>query len=200
MRIDPLHTTGTTRQRIAPTVLCEWPGKVDEVMQAELADLMNRVLLRETTIGFPGPLPRAEALALMKQTAEAVARGAKHLLIFRTPDQKIIGHVLFAQNYLPNCRHIGEVSRVFIDPEHRGVHIITLGLGEVVEKADALGIEIIQLDVRAHTPIHRLWQGLGFVAIGIMKDYARVNGQSFDGCFMYQRVTELRRRWSARVG
>lgn len=199
MHVDSV-SGGTARQRVVPTVLCEWPARVDESTQTELADLMNRVLLRETTIGFPGPLPRDEALGLMKQTAEAVASGAKHLLIFRTPENKIIGHVLFTQNHLPNCRHIGEVSRVFIDPEHRGVHIITLGLGEVIEKAEALGIEIIQLDVRAHTPIHRLWQSLGFVAIGIMKDYARVNGQSFDGCFMYQRVPELRRRWAARVG
>lgn len=199
MRADPLKT-GLPRQRATPTVLCEWPTRVDASMQADLADLMNRVLLRETTIGFPGPLPRADALAVMKQTADAVARGAKHLLIFRTPENKIIGHVLFTRNPLPNCLHIGEVSRVFIDPEHRGVHIIILGLGAIVEKAEALGIEIIQIDVRAHTPIHRLWQSLGFVAIGIMEDYARVDGQSFDGCFMYQRVAELRRRWSARVG
>lgn len=199
MQVDPLNN-GTVRQRAVPTVVCEWPTQVDESMQTELADLMNRVLLRETTLGFPGPLPRSEALALMKQTAEAVASGAKHLLIFRTPENKIIGHVLFTQNRLPNCRHIGEVSRVFIDPAHRGVHIITLGLGEVIEKAEALDIDTIQLDVRAHTPIHRLWQSLGFAAIGIMKDYARVNGQSFDGCFMYQRVAELRRRWAARVG
>lgn len=200
MRVDPLNIGTITRQLTVPTVLCEWPARVDAPMQAELADLMNRVLLQETTIGFPGPLPRAEALALMNQTADAVAKGAKHLLIFRTPQNKIIGHVLFTQNPLPNCIHIGEVSRVFIDPDHRGVHIITLGLGEIIEKADALGVETIQLDVRAHTPIHRLWQSLGFVAIGIMKDYARVNGQTFDGCFMYQRVAELRRRWSARVG
>lgn len=199
MQAAPVKETGTARQRAAPIVYSEWPGQVSAAMQAELADLMNRVLERETTIGFPGPLPRTEALALMRQTADAVASGAKHLLIFRTSEQKIIGHVLFTQNHLPNCRHIGEVSRVFIDPEHRGVHIITHGLGQVLDKAEELGVETVQLDVRAHTPIHRLWQSLGFVPIGIMKDYARVSGQSFDGCFMYQSVAELRRRWAARA-
>ena len=185
-------TAPTTRP--VPAVTTEWPVVVDAAMQCELAGLINRVLEKETTIGFPEPLPRAQALALMAEMAAAVAGGEKHLLLFRAADGAIIGHVLFTQSALPNCRHIGEVSRVFIHPDHRGVHIIKRGLDAVLEKADEIGVENIQLDVRAHTPIHRLWQSLGFQAIGIMKDYARVKGQSFDGCFMYQSVAELKRR------
>lgn len=185
--------TASRRGVGSTAITTEWPTIVDAGMQGELVALINRVLEKETTIGFPGPLPPAQAWALMADMAAAVASEKKHVLLFRAADRSIIGHVLFTQSALPNCRHIGEVSRVFIHPEQRGVHIIKLGLNAVLDKADKLGIENIQLDVRAHTPIHRLWQSLGFLSIGIMKDYARVDGQSFDGCFMYQSVVELKR-------
>lgn len=155
---------------------------------------MNKVLETETTIGFGGPLSIEEGMRWMASTARAVASGEKHVLLFRDIDNKVIGHVLLTPNALPNCRHIGEISRTFVDSDYRGVSVIRMGLRSVLDRADLLGIETIQLDVRAGTRIAKLWQALGYEIIGTMRDYARVDGESFDGLFMYQKVSVLRSR------
>ena len=155
---------------------------------------MNKVLETETTIGFGGPLSTEEGMRWMASTARAVASGDKHVLLFRDIDNKVVGHVLLTPNALPNCRHIGEISRTFVDADYRGVSVIRMGLRSVLDRADLLGIETIQLDVRAGTRIAKLWQALGYEVIGTMRDYARVDGESFDGLFMYQKVSVLRSR------
>ena len=175
-------------------IRCEWQDQFDPVAQAEVLRLMNRVLEREDTIGFPGPLAWEDGMRLMESTAQAVAAGEKHVMLFRTGDNVIVGHVLLSRQILPNCRHIGEIARTFVHPDYRGLSVVRAGLRAVLDRAEAIGVDVLQLDVRAGTRIARLWEALGFRIIGEMEDYARVNGQRFAGYFMYQHVAVLRAR------
>lgn len=179
---------------LAKPVRLEWLDDFPVTLQEQVLDLMNEVLSKETTIGFPGPLSYTEGMRWMAGTARALAAKDKHLLLFRSIDDEVVGHVLMTPSALPNCRHIAEISRTFVHPDYRGVSVIRMGLRSVLEKAESLNIDVIQLDVRAGTRIAKLWQALGFQVIGKMEDYARVNGESFAGLFMYQHVKELRRR------
>jgi hypothetical protein len=162
-------------------------------MQFEIFELMNLVLENEDTIGFPEPLTVEEGGKVLGSLARAIKHGNKLLLLMREQhSDRIVGHLILTQSALPNCRHVAEISRVFVHPNYRGVSSIRIGLREVLDKCSQLGIELLTLDVRANTRVHKLWQALGFDTIGVMQDYARVNGESFPGCYMYQSVSVLR--------
>jgi len=183
-------------EQLAGSVNVFWPQLLYPELKDQVLELTNLILEKEDTIGFPGPLSEDEGLAEMELLAEAIESGDKNLLLLQHKEtEQIIGHLILSQSKLPNCTHIAEISRTMVHPEFRGFSAILLGMYEVLSKCTELGVDVIQLDVRANTRIHRLWEGLGFRSIGIMEDYARVNGKSYSGCFMYQHVDQLRERF-----
>jgi L-amino acid N-acyltransferase YncA len=62
-----------------------------------------------------------------------------------------------------------------------------------VNKAVALGAEVVTCDVAADGPVD-LWKSLGFKEYGILPDYARRHGRSLDGHFLYLRLGKGGRR------
>src|SRR5690606_41647008 len=76
---------------------------------------------------------------------------------------------LFRSNPLPNCRHRAELSKGFLHPDYRRQHLMSAVVDAVVEKAEALQIEQLVLDVRENSHAHRVWQGLGFRSYGDRK-------------------------------
>lgn len=172
-----------------------WPEQIDMQLGEKILKAMNRVLEREDTIGFPGPLSYHDGMEIISELNSAVLAGHVHVLLARNSEGDIVGHSLLSQKQLPNCRHVGEISRTFADPSYRGLTILRLGVKAILEKCDQLSIEMLQLDVRAGTRIYELWKRMGFEPIGIMPDYARVNGKKLNGCYMYQTVQELKNKW-----
>lgn len=182
---------------LSTPVYYDWPTVLDQDVQGEILSLMNKVLETEDTIGFPGPLSEEEGKSVIGSLASSVATGSKHLLLMRElQTDRIVGHLILSPSALPNCRHVAEVSRVFVHPEYRGVTSIRIGMREVLARCEKIGVDTVTLDVRANTRIHKLWQALGFDTIGIMQDYARVNGKTYAGCYMYQSITVLKDRMS----
>ena len=182
---------------LSTPVYYDWPAVLEQSVQQEIFHLMNQVLEKEDTIGFPGPLSKEEGESVIGSLAGSVATGAKNLLLMRELEtHQVVGHLILSPSSLPNCRHVAEISRVFVHPEYRGVTSIRIGMREVIARCERIGIDTLSLDVRANTRIHKLWQALGFDTIGIMQDYARVNGKSYAGCFMYQSIAVLKDRMS----
>jgi len=183
-------------EELAASVKVVWPEILTSELQESILHLTNKILEKEDTIGFSAPLNEQEGSREISKLANAVESGDIHLLLLQKTDtSEIIGHLILSPSKLPNCLHIAEISRAMVHPDYRGFSAILLGMYEVLHKCEALNVEIIQLDVRANTRIHRLWEGLGFRTIGLMEDYARVNGESYSGCFMYQHVKLLQERF-----
>ena len=195
----------TSSRQTAPVTLSQrtytvWPASLDDALQKQILELMNRVLETEDTIGFPGPLSQQEGAKIVQSLAAAVSEGAKHvLLMFEQGTDRLIGHLIMTPSGLPNCRHVAEISRVFVHPDYRGLGAIRVGFRYIVEKCQALGVEILTLDVRADTRIHKLWTAMGFETIGTMQDYARIGGKSYAGCYMYQSLRTLQERMSVKI-
>ncbi|MDH5545278.1 MAG: GNAT family N-acetyltransferase [Gammaproteobacteria bacterium] len=167
----------------------EWPDCLVFSEQRELLALTNTIIERETTIGFAEPIPKSEGMQMMRELSDALVAGKKRLMLVRDKGtEAIVGQLILTPSHLPNCRHVAEISRVFVHPRVRAPQIITQGMREVLRECKRVGIDVLTLDVRADTRIHRLWESLGFETIGRYPDYARVNGQSFSGCYLYQRV------------
>lgn len=174
-------------------VRLRWLTEVDARTASGISRLMNRVLERETTIGFPGPLDPAAGCSLMNNLGEDVKTGRRHVLIAER-GETVVGQVILTPHHLPNCRHLVELSRGIIDPSYRGAGLALSAFEAIAAKCEELGNEVIYLDVRAGTLAAELWKSFGFVPFGKMPDYARVDGRRYYGLYMSQTVTALRRQ------
>jgi ribosomal protein S18 acetylase RimI-like enzyme len=187
--ISTLLLRGTAH--VASDVRLRWVDHIDQRMADGILCLMNRVLARETTIGFPGPLDPPAGNILLSQLDADVAAGRRHVLIAEQGDL-VVGQVIISPHHLPNCKHLVELSRGIIDPAYRGAGLALNAFQEIASKCEEIGGEVIYLDVRAGTLAAELWKSFGFVPFGQLPDYARVNGRRYHGLFMSQTVASLR--------
>ncbi|MEV4759484.1 GNAT family N-acetyltransferase [Micromonospora sp. NPDC049559] len=181
----------------------EWPKALSARDMREMLDLMNGVAVQERNLGFNEPLNDEDGLALMRAFDEELRRGAVRLLLVRGEGERVIGMVTLARAPQPGRRHVVDLRRCVIHPDHRGRFLDT-GFAEALRATAEMGCDILTLEVRDDGPM-RLWQRLGFQEYGRLHDYARKDGRSVTGYFMYARRADLedhfRRtgRWSHRI-
>jgi ribosomal protein S18 acetylase RimI-like enzyme len=83
-----------------------------------------------------------------------------------------------------------QLAHAFIAPYARGFGLARLLVRRVEERAAAMGIRVLNLDVRATQDVAiTLFEGLGYTRWGSHPAYARVSGQTVAGHF-YFRVLE----------
>jgi ribosomal protein S18 acetylase RimI-like enzyme len=83
-----------------------------------------------------------------------------------------------------------QLAHAFIAPYARGFGLARLLVRRVEERAAAMGIRVLNLDVRAtQEQAITLFEGLGYTRWGSHPAYARVSGQTVAGHF-YFRVLE----------
>jgi predicted GNAT family N-acyltransferase len=182
----------------ATNISLRWLEQLDDRTAEGILALMNRVLKRETTIGFPGPLDPSAGDILISQLKADVAAGNRHLLVARQ-GETVVGQVILSPHHLPNCKHLVELSRGIIDSAYRGAGLALNAFSEIARKCEEIGAEVIYLDVRAGTLAAELWKSFGFVPFGRLPDYARVNGRHYQGLYMSQTVTSLRRNVEEKI-
>jgi L-amino acid N-acyltransferase YncA len=175
----------------ASNISLRWLDRMNDQLAEGVLCLMNRVLQRETTIGFPGPLDPTSGSILISQLDADLQAGRRHVLIAEK-DGIIVGQVILTPHHLPNCKHLVELSRGIIDPAYRGAGLTLNAFRQIVLKCEELNSEVIYLDVRAGTLVAELWKSFGFVPFGRLPDYARVNGQCYHGLYMSQTVAALK--------
>lgn len=173
-----------------------WPTQFSEKEKQEIPALLNDILKRETQIGFPGVLSKEEGLAFVEDLERSVQEGSA--LAFNIQRKgRIVGMAILKRNKQPNCRHIVEISKGMVHPDHRGMGIMEAAFLTVAEKCISLGMEKIILDVRVGTRSEKIWTKLGFNTYGYMEDYAREDGKVFAGRYMDQPIVDLRDRLQA---
>lgn len=170
----------------------QWLDAVDEQQTVRLAHLLNRVLETDDTVGFPEPLSREQALQVVAELDVAVRAGRSHLLLVED-DERAVAQCVLVPNGSPNNRHVGWIVRTMVAPEMRRTGVVRLGMAHVARRCEPLGIEVLCIDVRAGTPAEMIWRHLGFQVIGVLPDYARLHGKSYDGLYMYQTVKDLKK-------
>ncbi|MEJ3744944.1 GNAT family N-acetyltransferase [Actinomycetes bacterium KLBMP 9797] len=167
----------------------EWPNELSANDMREMLDLMNGVAVRERNLGFNEPLSDEDGLALMRAFDADLRRGTVRLLVARTEGDHIVGMVTLARAPQPGRRHVVDLRRCVIHPDYRG-RFLTTGFEEALRTAAEMGCDILTLEVRDDGPM-RLWRRMGFQEYGRLHDYARKDGRSVTGYFMYARRADL---------
>jgi L-amino acid N-acyltransferase YncA len=168
-----------------------WAKGFNEQEVNGIVDVMNAIIEQETIIGYTTKLDRETGAKMIGELGEEAAQESCHVLLGYDQAGTVQGMVILRQNKQPNCRHIAELSKGIIFPGSRARGLLRSALQEVAFKCQALGVELLTLDVRAGTRSEKLWRAVGFQAYGKLEDYARVNQQVHAGYFMSQYVSDL---------
>lgn len=170
-----------------------WLDALDDSRVDALAQLMNRVLRVDDTVGYPGPISHDEAVRSMRDLRDAV-RSRRQLVLVAEQNGKVVGKLVLTPAGSPNNRHTGWITRTMVDPELRRLGIAAFGVPFLVEKCEELGIEQVCIDVRAGTPAESIWRHLGFEEMGRLADYSRVRGTTHEGIYMVQAISAMKQR------
>ena len=96
-------------------VFFDWADELTLSDQQEILTLMNMILERGDSIGFPQPLAWDEGMSLMMGLSESIKNREKFLLLVKDRiTNATIGHLMLTPSSLPNCRHAAEISQVFV--------------------------------------------------------------------------------------
>ncbi len=126
-------------------------------------------------IGFTQEATSETARRLMETyTAEG-----SHLLQV-SADGRFIGSGVLSKRKSPVQQHVGDIRKVVVHPDFRGRGLGRGVMENLEAKACEIGLEALVLDVRAHLPAVRLYEGMGYQRIGILKELSKVGSEYFD--------------------
>jgi hypothetical protein len=61
----------------------------------------------------------------------------------------------------------------------------------LLEKCQEQNIECLCIDTKKGSSAEKKWRQIGFKIYGILPDYSRINGESFDGVYMFMDVNKM---------
>lgn len=172
-----------------PSYQLQWLDRLEPEHAERYLGLYHRVLERDNTVGFPGPIDAETGQRLVRDLDRELRAGRAHLLVAGSE-----GHFLFqatlVQSGSPNNRHMAGIFRAMVDPAERGQGLMWRTWPVFISKCEELGISLVHIDVRAGSPAEKIWKHMGFKPFGVLPGYSRINGQSYDGIYMYITVPE----------
>jgi L-amino acid N-acyltransferase YncA len=163
-----------------------WPTHLSEDERQQLLSLYDEVARHEATHGYAGSIANEVGRSIVENDAESLAKGHLYMLLARDVDG-LAGSLIFQPYTSQSRKHTMYAKRAVIARRARG-KLFHQAVAEAVNKAVALGVEVVTCDVAADGPVE-LWKSLGFKEYGILPDYARRHGRSLDGHLLYLRLT-----------
>jgi ribosomal protein S18 acetylase RimI-like enzyme len=171
----------------------QWASLIDEDTADGIVSLIDCAVQDGGALGYSAPLTPDEAEGFLDHLQQRIWSGDAHLLLGRAAGAPVM-MVVMQLNAMHNCRHRAEICKGIVHPAYRGRGLVEVGIRRVAEKAVALGVEQLVIDVREGSRAHALWRHFGFATYGVLEDYARIAGQRCRGHYMVQDVAALRLR------
>ncbi|CAL9411574.1 N-acetyltransferase family protein [Streptomyces sp. enrichment culture] len=166
-----------------------WPDDVRAV-EKDLARMLAASAADDGILGYAETPSDAQLEGFVTGVEQLVSGGGGHLLIGEDADG-VAAMCVMKTNSMPNCRHLAEVMKAYLDPRVRGTSAVYQLVEQVCAKAADAGVETLTIDVREGSKAHRVWSRFGFTSYGVLDDYARVDGVSYRGHYMRHGVREL---------
>ncbi len=156
-----------------------------------LAALLRDAVAAGASVGFVLPLPEPVVTNYWQSVIADVAAGDRVLLV-ATLDGQVVGTVQLALVAKPNAAHRAEVQKLLVHTAARRQGVARALLAAVEQQAAAHGRTLLVLDTRAGDPAAALYRSAGYVAIGVIPDYARSPDGRLEGAeFFYKQLADL---------
>ena len=167
-----------------------------DIYRAHRANLMALLAMSaqdEAILGFDDRFTGSNVSKYADSLAYEIAMGTLQLVLGRTSDQLVFCYML-KRSHQQTTQHICDLQKGFIHPEYRG-KILKRSLAYIAQVCIENGVELITLDVRENTRAHKMWEMCGFETYGVLPDYSRYQGISYEGHFMKQSAYDLLQRF-----
>ncbi|UOQ72617.1 GNAT family N-acetyltransferase [Hymenobacter cellulosilyticus] len=152
-----------------------------------LTALFQDALDSGAALGFLAPTAPGELEAYWQEVAEAVAEGNRILLVADDNGQ-LLGTTQLDLATKSNGLHRAEVCKVMVHTQARRQGIARRLLEAVEEKARQRQRTTLLLDTRQHDPSEQLYQRLGYVAGGVIPDFARSSSGELHATVIYYKL------------
>jgi RimJ/RimL family protein N-acetyltransferase len=187
MQLSVTEEIPTTRP---PAITYHWPTAMDAALGIGVIELYNDSIRTEDVLGYQSLLTPDEGRKVIERLSQAMSRKERHFFGIYS-HSRLVGMALLTPNGLPNCRHIVEWSKGIIHSAYRGRGVLQPALIALAQHCRAVGWDIVTLDVRANSRSHKIWSLAGFQEYGRLPDYARIDGESRAGVYLYAQVDDI---------
>jgi GNAT superfamily N-acetyltransferase len=143
----------------------------DEAQIDGLTEVLVDCVHGGASVGFMDPLPRERAVAFWRRIGQAVAAGARALLVAED-ELGICGTVQLVLEQPDNQPHRADLAKMLVHrrARRRGVGAALLRAAE--DTARVCGKTLLVLDTVTGGDAERLYQRLGWVRVGAIPGYA----------------------------
>lgn len=162
--------------------------------QQPLIELLKLSQADDAILGFDAGFDEQKASRYLSSLERDIASQVLQILV-GVKNGTVVVCCFFKKSHQQTTRHICDLQKGMIHPHYRSQGLLEQTLAAIAQSCMAQGVELLTLDVRGGSKAHRIWNKCGFETYGILNDYSRYQGQSFDGHFMKQRTVDLWNRF-----
>ncbi len=163
----------------------ELATRIDDLDMAELCEATDASIIESGGFGWVEPQGRT---ALERHFRGVLLVPERELYLARL-DGNVVGSAQLVRPPRNNeAQAFGaQLTHAYIAPYARGHGLARLMVARVEERAAAMGIRVLNLDVRAtQATAISLFEGLGYTRWGTHPAYARVGGQTVAGHYYFK--------------
>ncbi|WP_250035655.1 GNAT family N-acetyltransferase [Paractinoplanes maris] len=142
-------------------------------LRASIVALWTDVTNAGGAVGFVGPVTGAEVQPVADAAFAAVESGVDRLLI-ATDDGELVALLFVVSNRFELKEHWRVLKRVMVTPHRQGRGYGAALMLEAERLARDLGLDAIQVTVRAGAGVERFYAGLGYREVGRLPGALRV--------------------------
>lgn len=173
----PDPTTVVTAVRTTPDELT--PAVVDQA-----AVLLQDLVRGGAALGWVDPPSTAEVGELLREVAAEAGPGDAALVTAWSGDE-LAGLGCWRRYPRPTHRPHADLEKLAVSPGHQGLGVGRLLTTALVAAAVDADVEVLTLDLRGdNVRAERLYESLGFVRYGLLKDFVAVREARYDKVFM----------------
>jgi GNAT superfamily N-acetyltransferase len=163
----------------------------DETRRAvdELAAVLFDCVDGGASVGFVAPFTRADAAAYFTRVMPEVDAGVRILLAGYDGDG-LAGTVQLLPAWQPNQPHRADVTKLLVHRRARGRGVGRRLMEQLESEARNAGRWLLVLDTVTGSAAYRLYERLGWTAVGAIPDYAQYpDGSPCETTFFYKNLT-----------
>ena len=161
-------------------------------LQPQLVTLLQHSVDDGASIGFLPPLSADEAGAYWQSVQAALAGPYRVMLVAEegagANGEQVVGTVQLDLVAKTNAPHRAEVIKLMVEPSRRRQGIGRALMQAIEAQAQALGRTTLVLDTREGDPSEQLYQGLGYVRVGVIPQYVISEKGGRDGTVIYYKL------------
>ncbi|BBT49101.1 N-acetyltransferase [Acinetobacter baumannii] len=136
------------------------------------------------SIGFLAPIEKNEVLNYWREVNHKLAQGNSRLWI-AIQEGTVVGSVQLSLVSKKNGVHRAEVEKLMVLTSARKQGIATLLLNELENFSKEKGLRLLVLDTREGDVSELLYSKIGFVRVGVIRNFALSSNGNYDGTAIY---------------